>query len=177
HFVKECEDFVTAKSVPELAKKMNELTGDDSVDPDLLEREIGRYDATIDRGKALWNDDQLRRIAHLRQWRGDRLRTSKFRKIVDPEAMPLIAIRLQILSRKSLGGIQTDLDSRVLSPDGEPVTRLYAVGEAAGFGGGGVHGKRALEGSFLIGCVITARVAAQTIAEKDAAVGSRETAG
>jgi predicted oxidoreductase len=165
HFVDECEDFVTAGSIRELATKMNELTGDASVDADLLEKEVGRYDATIGRGKRLFNDDQLRRIAHLRQWPGDRLRTSKFRKIVDPDAMPLIAIRLQILSRKSLGGIQTDLDSRVLTPGGEPIPGLYAVGEAAGFGGGGVHGKRALEGSFLIGCVITARIAARAIAE------------
>jgi predicted oxidoreductase len=178
HFVNECQDFVTAGSVPELARKMNELTGDHSVDADLLEREIGRYDATIDRGKALWNDDQLRRIAHLRQWRGDRLRTSKFRKIVDPDAMPLIAIRLQILSRKSLGGIQTDLESRVLTPEGEPIPGLYAAGEAAGFGGGGVHGKRALEGSFLIGCVITARIAAEAIGERDAAsAGTPQAAG
>jgi predicted oxidoreductase len=175
HFVDECEDFVTADSVPELARKMNELTGDDSVDAELLEREIRRYDATISRGRRLFNDDQLRRIAQLRQWPGDRLRTSSFRKIVDPGAMPLIAIRLQILSRKSLGGIQTDLASRVLTPDGEPIPGLYAVGEAAGFGGGGVHGKRALEGSFLMGCIITARVAAEAIAE--AQTGAREAAG
>jgi uncharacterized protein len=169
HFVDECEDFVTATSIRELAQKMNELTGDDSVDADLLEKEVGRYDAGIDRGKRLFNDDQLRRIEHLRHWPGDRLRTSKFRKIVDPGAMPLIAIRLQIMSRKSLGGIQTDLDSRVLTPEGEPVPGLYAVGEAAGFGGGGVHGKRALEGSFLMGCIITARVAAKAIAESQTA--------
>jgi predicted oxidoreductase len=169
HFVDECEDFVTASSIPELARKMNELTGDETVDAELLEREVGRYDATIDRGKRLFNDDQLRRIAHLRNWLGDRVRTSNFRKIVDPDAMPLIAIRLQIMSRKSLGGIQTDLESRVLKPDGEPVPGLYAVGEAAGFGGGGVHGKRALEGSFLMGCIITARVAAKAIAERERA--------
>ena len=169
HFVDECEDFVTATSIRELAQKMNELTGDGSVDPDLLESEVGRYDASIDRGKRLFNDDQLRRIEHLRHWPGDRLRTAKFRKIVDPGAMPLIAIRLQIMSRKSLGGIQTDLDSRVLTPEGEPIPGLYAVGEAAGFGGGGVHGKRALEGSFLMGCLITARVAAKAIAESQPA--------
>jgi predicted oxidoreductase len=169
HFVDECEDFVTANSIRELAQKMNELTGDDSVDVEVLESEVGRYDASIDRGKRLFNDDQLRRIEHLRHWPGDRLRTSKFRKIVDPGAMPLIAIRLQIMSRKSLGGIQTDLDSRVLTPEGEPIPGLYAVGEAAGFGGGGVHGKRALEGSFLMGCLITARVAAKAIAESQPA--------
>ena len=82
--------------------------------------------------------------------------------------MPLIAIRLQLLSRKSLGGIQTDLDSRVLRSGDEPISGLYAVGEAAGFGGGGVHGKRALEGSFLIGCVISARACARAVARSQA---------
>jgi predicted oxidoreductase len=169
HFVDECEDFVTAGSVPELAGEMNRLVGDDAVDAELLEREIGRYDATIDRGRALHNDDQLRRIAQLRNWRGDRLRTARFQKIVDPKAMPLIAIRLQPMSRKSLGGIQTDLGCRVLRPDGSAVPGLYAVGEAAGFGGGGLHGHRALEGTFLGGCVFTGRIAARTIAKEGAA--------
>ena len=80
----------------------------------MLEREIGRYDATIARGKGLFNDDQLRRIGQLRNWRGDRLRTSRFQRIVDPKAMPLLAVRLQPMARKSLGGIQTDLGCRVL---------------------------------------------------------------
>ena len=84
-----------------------------------------------------------------------------------PKAMPLLAIRLQPMSRKSLGGIQTDLGSRVLREDGEPVPGLYAVGEAAGFGGGGLHGKRSLEGTFLGACVLTGRVAARTIAETE----------
>jgi predicted oxidoreductase len=77
--------------------------------------------------------------------------------------MPLIAIRMTVMARKSLGGVQTDLDSRVLRPDGEPVERLYAVGEVAGFGGGGMHGKRSLEGTFLGGCVFTGRAAARSI--------------
>src|SRR5438105_7472616 len=128
-----------------------------------MEAEIRRYDATIDRGKSLFNDDQLRRIAQLRNWRGDRLRTCRFQKIVDEDAMPLIAIRMTVMARKSLGGIQTDLESRVLRPDGEPIPGLYAVGEAAGFGGGGMHGKRSLEGTFLGGCVFSGRLAAQSI--------------
>ncbi len=95
----------------------------------------------------------------------DRLRTCKFQSIADPSAGPLIAIRLQPMARKSLGGIKTDLSCRVMTPAGEPIPGLYAVGEAAGFGGGGLHGKRALEGTFLGGCVFTGRLAAKAIAE------------
>jgi predicted oxidoreductase len=193
HFLEGSPDFVSASTLAELAAKMNdvtaELTGERAIDAAVLEREVGRYDETIARGKGLFNDDQLRRIAQLRGWRGDRLRTARFQRIVDPKAGPLIAIRLQVMARKSLGGIQTDLACRVLRegntpggaphhgahPDGhtlkgagrqagEPIERLYAVGEAAGFGGGGVHGKRSLEGTFLGGCVFTGRLAAASIA-------------
>jgi uncharacterized protein len=164
HFVEKCPDFVSARSMPELAERMREVTGDDALDAELMQHEIRRYDDTIARGKPLFNDDQLRRIAQLRNWRGDRLRTCRFQRIVDDKAMPLIAIRMTVMARKSLGGIQTDLDCRVLRPEGEPIPGLYAVGEAAGFGGGGLHGKRSLEGTFLGGCVFTGRVAAQTIA-------------
>ncbi len=133
--------------------------------PRVLAAEIGRYDESIARGKGLFNDDQLRRIAQLRNWRGDRLRTCAFQQILDPKAGPLIAIRLQVMARKSLGGIQTDLACRVLrAEDGGPIPGLYAVGEAAGFGGGGMHGKRSLEGTFLGGCVFTGRLAAAAIA-------------
>jgi predicted oxidoreductase len=118
----------------------------------------------LDRGPAYSNDDQLRRIANARQYRGDRVRTCKFQKILDPKARPLIAIREFILSRKSLGGIQTDLQCRVLrAADGQPIPGLYAVGEAAGFGGGGIHGKGSLEGTFLGGCVLSGRLAGQCI--------------
>jgi predicted oxidoreductase len=177
HFLDGSPDFVSAGSLGELAARMNEVTGEDAIDAGVLEREIGRYDETIARGKGLFNDDQLRRIAQLRNWRGDRLRTARFQRIVDPKAMPLIAIRLQVMARKSLGGIQTDLGCRVLReqpkghsqeahgrPGGEAIPGLYAVGEAAGFGGGGVHGKRSLEGTFLGGCVFTGRLAAASIA-------------
>ncbi len=158
-----CKDFVTAASVPELAAKMNALTGDKSVDALLLESEIRKYDANIERGPRFHNDEQLRRIAHARQYRGDRVRTCKFRKILDPGAMPLIAIREFVNSRKSLGGIQTDLNSRVLTKKGMPIPNVFAIGEAAGFGGGGMHGKGALEGTFLGGCILTARAAVRTI--------------
>jgi predicted oxidoreductase len=164
YFVKHCPDFVTADSVPELARKMNELNGNNDLDAELMESEIRRYDDNIARGKSLWNDDQLRRIAQLRNWRGDRMRTAKFVPITSAKAGPLIAIKMQPMARKSLGGIQTDLDSRVLDKAGTPIPGLYAAGEAAGFGGGGLHGKRSLEGTFLGGCVFSARLAAKSIA-------------
>jgi predicted oxidoreductase len=172
HFLDGSPDFVCAPTLAELAARMNdvtaELTGERAVEAARLEREVRRYDETIARGKGLFNDDQLRRIAQLRNWRGDRLRTCRFQRIADPKAGPLIAIRLQPMARKSLGGIQTDLACRVLRRDGgEPIERLYAVGEAAGFGGGGVHGRRSLEGTFLGGCVFTGRLAAASIADAE----------
>jgi uncharacterized protein len=170
YFVNHCPDFVAAASLPELARKMAGVTNDGALDPGLMQREIEHYDATIARGKGLFNDDQLRRIESYANWRGDRLRTCRFQRIVDPKAMPLIAIRMTVMARKSLGGIQTDLDSRVLRPDGEPIPGLYAAGEAAGFGGGGMHGKRSLEGTFLGGCVFSGRIAARTIARAGAAI-------
>jgi hypothetical protein len=165
HFVDHCPDFVTGRSLQELGQRMKEVTNDQALDTDLMEREVSSYDATIARGKPLFNDDQLRRIAQLREWRGDRLRTCNFQPIVDDRAMPLIAIRMSVMARKSLGGIQTDLQSRALRPDGVPIGGLYAVGEAAGFGGGGMHGKRSLEGTFLGGCVFSGRIAAHAIAD------------
>jgi hypothetical protein len=158
-----CRDFVVAGSLPELVGKMNALQGDRSVDLDAVQDAVASYDATIARGESLMNDEQLRRIAYLRKYRGDRIRLCKFQPITDPKALPLIAVREFIISRKSLGGIKTDLQSRVLNAAGDPIERLYAVGEAAGFGGGGMHGLRALEGTFLGGCVLSARIAAASI--------------
>jgi uncharacterized protein len=164
HFLMGSPDFVSAPSLGELAQRMNEVSDEEAIDAERLEEEVRRYDEAIARGKSLFNDDQLRRIAQLRNWRGDRLRTARFQRIVDPKAMPLIAIRLQVMARKSLGGIQTDLGCRVLrAPSGDPFPGLYAIGEAAGFGGGGMHGKRSLEGTFLGGCVFTGRLAAASI--------------
>jgi predicted oxidoreductase len=164
--IKECpDDFVVARSLPELVEGMNQrsLFGL-TVDGAALEAAARAYDAQIDRGPAYFNDDQLRRIMNFRTYRGDRIRTCKFQKILDPKAMPLIAIREFILSRKSLGGIQTDLQCRVLDSTGAPIAGLYAVGEAAGFGGGGIHGRGSLEGTFLGACVLTGRVAGKSIA-------------
>ena len=158
-----CVDFVTAENLPELVKKMNALQGDSAVELDCVREAVEQYDATIARGSSLMNDEQLRRIAALRHYRGDRIRLCKFQPINDAKALPLIAVREYIISRKSLGGIQTDLQSRVLDGHGQPISGLYAVGEAAGFGGGGVHGLRALEGTFLGGCILSARLAAASI--------------
>jgi predicted oxidoreductase len=158
-----CQDFVVAESLGELVRKMNALNGDTRVREDLLTAEIERYDANIQRGKHLGNDDQLRRIAHLRQYIGDRARTCVPRKILDPRGRPLLAIREFIVTRKTLGGMQTDLGCRILGQTGEPVPGLYAVGEAAGFGGGGINGLRALEGTFLGTCIVTGRRAAEAI--------------
>lgn len=173
YFINRCPDFVVADTLPELAEKMREVTRDGALDAELLERDVKHYDDQIARGPNLFNDDQLRRIAQLRKWRGDRLRTCKFQPIAsDPKAGRLVAIRLQPMARKSLGGIQTNLDCRVMRPDGDAIDGLYAVGEAAGFGGGGLHGKRALEGTFLGGCVFSGRLAAAAIADGVSA-GSR----
>jgi predicted oxidoreductase len=163
---RECpDDIVSARSLPELVDEMNARNLDGlRTDLATVERVVRDYDAQIDRGPAYFNDDQLRRLWNFRQYRGDRIRLCKFQKILDPGAMPLIAIREFILSRKSLGGIQTDLGCRVLSGDGSPIDGLYAVGEAAGFGGGGIHGMGSLEGTFLGSCVLTGRVAARAIA-------------
>lgn len=157
--LRECpDDFVTADTPAELAQKMTEhnLYGL-RVDTERMTADIRAYDEEIGRGRAFFNDEQLVRIAQARAYRGDRLRTCRFQKILDPKAGPLLAIREFILSRKSLGGIRTDLDCRVLAADGAPIPGLYAIGEAAGFGGGGINGLRSLEGTFLGGCILTGR--------------------
>ncbi len=161
-----CQDFVVAPTLPELVEKMNALQGDKAVQLSAVTDAVTHYDATIARGEKFMNDEQLRRLAALRQYRGDRARLCKYQPIAsDASALPLIAIREFITSRKSLGGIQTDLNSRALNAQGEPITGLYAVGEAAGFGGGGLHGLRALEGTFLGGCILSARIAAKAIVQ------------
>jgi hypothetical protein len=168
-------DFVVADTLEELVKKMNALQGTDDVSLEAVRKAVTDYDDNIRRGPAYHNDEQLRRIAHARQYRGDKVRTCNFQPIMDPKAGPLVAIREFILSRKTMGGIQTDLRSRVLTVPGASgqsvIPGLYAVGEAAGFGGGGVHGKGALEGTFLGGCVLTGRVAAADILGKSLGQG------
>lgn len=162
-----CPDFVVADSVDELAKEMNGLMKNKDVDPEGLKKTIKAYDSEIEKGPEKSTDIQIQRIKKAREYRGDKVRTCNFQKINDPQAYPLIAIREYIVSRKTLGGIQTDLSSRVLDVDGEVIEGLFAVGEAAGFGGGGMHGKGALEGTFLGGCILTGRAAAYAIAQKE----------
>jgi predicted oxidoreductase len=164
--IRECpDDIAVADSLPALMEGMEQrsLFGL-RIDRPGMEADIRSFDEMIGRGPACFNDEQLRRIMNCRSYRGDRIRTCKFQKILDRRAMPLIAIREFILSRKSLGGIQTDLGCRVLKNDGTPIPGLYAVGEAAGFGGGGIHGQGSLEGTFLGSCVLTGRMAARAIA-------------
>lgn len=163
--INECtDDIVTANSLPELVEKMNTKSLEGlQVNLKTIDLAIKEYDDQIDRGEPYFNDEQLRRLANFRALRSNRLVICKFQKIIDEKAMPLIAIREFILSRKSLGGIQTDLKCRVLKPDGSFIPGLYAVGESAGFGGGGIHGVRSLEGTFLGSCILTGRLAGQGI--------------
>lgn len=163
----ECVDVVAADSIEELADKMNALTGTSTVNKGLLKEEIHTYDYRIRQGSSFHNDHQLRWIANFRRYRGDRLRTCNFQPIDDPKARPLIAIREFILSRKSLGGLLTDDKCRILNEQNEAIEGLYSVGEAAGFGGGGIHGKRSLEGTFLGACVLTGRICGKSIAGKE----------
>ena len=166
-FMERGADFVVRKTLPELVAGMNELVGEPLIDAAELEREIVARDREID--NAFGKDAQVMAIRAARRYLGDRLiRVAKPHRILDPAAGPLIAVRLSILTRKTLGGIKTDLGSRVLQPDGEPLAGLYAAGEAAGFGGGGLHGYRALEGTFLGGCIFSGRAAGRAAA---AAVG------
>ncbi len=128
-----------------------------------MRADIEHYDGQLRGPRGLRNDDQIRRIQQMRQWRGERARTCNLQPIVDPRHMSLIAIRLRLISRKSMGGMLTDLESRVLDQQGQAIGGLYAAGEAAGFGGAGIAGIRSLEGTFLSNCVMNARRAAHSI--------------
>jgi predicted oxidoreductase len=160
-------DFVVASTLPELVAGMNKLTPEPLIALADLERQIVARDREMDNPFA--KDLQVVAIRNARRSRGERLaRVATPHKILDPKAGPLIAVRLSILTRKTLGGLQTDLSGRVLSlasgPVPQPVPGLYAAGEAAGFGGGGMHGYRSLEGSFLGGCLFSGRQAGRAAA-------------
>lgn len=161
----ESPHFLVDDTLAGLAQKMNALTGTQDVDAQVLQATADAFDANFSQGLALSNDDQIRRILHARQWKPDRLRTCKPAPLQMEGAGPFIAIQVQLITRKSLGGLQTDLQSRVLQPDGKTIDGLYCVGEAAGFGGGGACGKRSLEGTFLPSCILTARAAAASITQ------------
>ncbi|GAB3076277.1 FAD-binding dehydrogenase [Phycicoccus sp. Root101] len=156
-------DFVTADTIGELVARMNALTPHAPLDAAHIERQVVARDRQVDNDFS--KDAQLTAIHGARNYRGDKLiRTAAPHRILDPKAGPLIAVRLNILTRKTLGGLETDLSARVLSASGEPVPGLYAAGEVAGFGGGGMHGYRALEGTFLGGCIFSGRVAGRAAA-------------
>jgi uncharacterized protein len=156
-------DFVTAVTLRELVAGMNALTGDDLLELADIERQVQARDRELD--NSFSKDQQITAIRAARGYVGDRLiRVAKPHRLLDPDAGPLIAVRLSILTRKTLGGLETDLDGRVLRPGGQPMGGLYAAGEASGFGGGGMHGYRSLEGSFLGGCIFSGRVAGRAAA-------------
>lgn len=163
-FMDKGEDFIIERELPQLVARMNALVGGEPLlSLEQVEREIRARDQQVD--NPFSKDAQIIALRGARAYLGDRLiRMAKPHKILDPANGPLIAVRLNILTRKTLGGLETDLGSRVLGADGTPVPGLYAAGEAAGFGGGGMHGYAALEGTFLGGCIFSGRTAGRSAA-------------
>jgi hypothetical protein len=157
------EDFVVAGNLRDLATGMNQLTDRPLIDGDALARVVAARDREIT--NTFTKDAQVTAIRGARRYRGDRLlRTATPHKLLDPSAGPLIAVRLSILTRKTLGGLETDLQGRVLASSGKPLPGLYAAGEVSGFGGGGMHGYNSLEGTFLGGCLFSGRAAGRAAA-------------
>ena len=162
-FIRRGADFVVGRTLEELVGRMNALTDTPLLDPVQLREQIEARDLQI--AHPYGKDAQVQGIRNARRFLGDRFgRVAAPHRILDPAAGPLIGVKLHVLTRKTLGGIQTDLDSRVLGADGRPVPGLYAAGEVAGFGGGGVHGYNALEGTFLGGCLFSGRAAGRAAA-------------
>ncbi|MEW5930229.1 MAG: FAD-binding dehydrogenase [Gemmatimonadota bacterium] len=156
-------DFVVARELGELVRGMNALTDEPLLDPAAVEREVRARDLQL--VNPFGKDAQVTAIRGARAYVGDRLiRVARPHRLLDPAAGPLIAVRLNLLTRKTLGGLHTDLSARVLRAGGEPLPGLYAAGEVAGFGGGGMHGYRALEGTFLGGCIFSGRAAGRAAA-------------
>jgi predicted oxidoreductase len=157
-FVDRGVDFVTANSLRELVSAMNALPDVTPLDYATVAEEVTARDREV--ANNFTKDGQITAIRAARGFLGDRLgRVVAPHRLLDPKAGPLIAVKLHILTRKTLGGLETDLDARALGADGTPLNGLYAAGEVAGFGGGGVHGYRALEGTFLGGCIFSGRAA------------------
>jgi uncharacterized protein len=162
-FKRKGEDFVVERDLAALVRGMNALTDEPLLDLAAVEREIVARDREI--ANPYTKDLQVTAIRGARRYIPDRItRVAAPHRILDPKAGPLIAVRLNILTRKTLGGLQTDLSSRVLTASGEPLPGLYAAGEVAGFGGGGMHGYRSLEGTFLGGCIFSGRTAGRAVA-------------
>lgn len=161
-FMEKGEDFVIAKTLPELVAGMNRLSGENLLHVTHIEKQLSARDREID--NKFTKDLQITAIHGARNYIGDKLvRVAKPHKILDSKNGPLIAVRLNIVSRKTLGGLQTDLAGRVLGKDGTPIQGLYAAGEVAGFGGGGIHGYRSLEGTFVGACLFTGRQAGRAL--------------
>jgi predicted oxidoreductase len=157
-------DFVIDRDLRALVRKMNALTETPLLNADRVESEVVARDREMD--NVFTKDLQVTALRGARNYLGDKLiRVAKPHKLLDPDAGPLIAVRLHILTRKTLGGLETDLSARVLGVNGEPVPGLFAAGEVAGFGGGGMHGYRSLEGTFLGGCIFSGRAAGRAAAE------------
>ena len=157
-FKQQGADFVVDADLDRLVQKMNALTPEAPLDPALVRAEVEARDREV--LNTFTKDAQLAAIRTARNYRGDKLiRVASPHRLLDPKHGPLIGVRLNILTRKTLGGIETDLQARALSASGEPIPGLYAAGEAAGFGGGGMHGYRSLEGTFLGGCLFSGRAA------------------
>ncbi|WP_251554448.1 FAD-binding dehydrogenase [Neobacillus muris] len=164
-FMEKGEDFVISQSLPELVAGMNKLAGNQLLNLAEIERQIHARDREIE--NKFTKDLQITAMRGARNYLGDKLiRVAPPHKILDPKAGPLIAVRLNIVTRKTLGGLQTDLSGRVLDSIGSPVPGLYAAGEVSGFGGGGVHGYRSLEGTFLGGCLFTGRQTGRAIVKE-----------
>ncbi|TNF58835.1 MAG: FAD-binding dehydrogenase [Rhodobacteraceae bacterium] len=155
------EDFVVAQDLSDLVRGMNQVAGNTLLDEGRLRAQIEARDAQVD--NPFTKDAQIAAILAARNYRGDRLiRTAKPHRFLDPANGPLIAVRLNILTRKTLGGLQTDLEGRMVGADGAVIPGLFAAGEVAGFGGGGYHGYNALEGTFLGGCIFSGRNAGRS---------------
>lgn len=163
-FMDKGEDFIVERDLGLLVERMNRLAGGEPLlTKEQIEREIRARDRQLE--NPYGKDMQVTALRGARAYIGDRLiRTARPHKMLDPENGPLIAVRLNILTRKTLGGLETDLDSRILDAGGQPVPGLYAAGEVAGFGGGGMHGYAALEGTFLGGCIFSGRSAGRAAA-------------
>jgi predicted oxidoreductase len=162
-FKEKGEDFVVADTLDELLAGMQALSPDVTLDTDRVRFEVETRDREL--ANEFTKDAQVTALRQARRYLGDRLiRVAKPHRILDPAAGPLIAVKLHVLTRKSLGGIETDLAGRALGADGHPVPGLYAAGEASGFGGGGMHGYRSLEGTFLGGCLFSGRAAGRAVA-------------
>jgi uncharacterized protein len=156
-------DFVVRDNLEALVRGMNELTDEPILDFDTVRREVAGRDREL--ANTFTKDLQIAAIRNARTYLGDKLiRVATPHRLLDPAAGPLIGVKLNILTRKTLGGLETDLDARVLQAGGAPLPGVYAAGEVAGFGGGGMHGYRSLEGTFLGGCIFSGRTAGRAVA-------------